>query len=95
MIQERRLGADLAAYDEAVVRSLARIEGMGKLVADLLDLTRIESGQKSRQLAPLDLAAAARTAIDNVAPAAQARNIALAPPRRRPGGTRPTPARST
>ena len=39
---------------------------MHKLIADLLDLTQIESGKKNRQLAAVDLRAAAQAAVDTV-----------------------------
>lgn len=77
MIRGRTLGTDIQAYAEPVDRSLVRIEGMRKLIADLLDLTRIESGQKNRQLVGLDLAAAVQAALDAVRPEAAGRNITL------------------
>jgi len=64
-------------YDDVVRRCLARIGGMRKLIADLLDLTRIESGQKPRELGEVDVCEAARTAIEMVTPDADARGIAL------------------
>ena len=59
ILQNHQLGDDLAAYDELVARSLTRMDGMRKLIADLLDLTQIESGEKNRELTQVDLAAAA------------------------------------
>ena len=38
-----------------VERSLLRLDGMKKLIFDLLDLTRIESGQKQRSFADVDV----------------------------------------
>ena len=58
-------------------RCLIRAEQMRKLILDLLDLTRIESGLKKRELAEVDLAEAARAAIETVAAASQERRIAL------------------
>ena len=43
-------------------RSLTRLDGMRKLILDLLDLTRIESGQKQRELAAVDLREVGREA---------------------------------
>ena len=60
-------------------RALVRTEGMRKLIVDLLDLTRIESGQKRRELVAADLREVARAAIETVAPAAAARGIAIEP----------------
>jgi two-component system, sensor histidine kinase and response regulator len=77
MLKTRQLGGDLAAYDEMIGRSLTRIDGMQKLIHDLLDLTQIESGRKNRQLVELDLRAAAQAAIDAVQVEAAARAIAI------------------
>lgn len=77
MLKDHALGEDLGAYAEIVGRSLARMEGMRKLIADLLDLTQIESGQKNRQPAAIDLRAAALVAIDAAKPDSTARNITI------------------
>ena len=53
------------------------MEGMRKLIADLLDLTQIESGQKNRELTPVDLAAAAAAAIEAVATQAAQRTVTV------------------
>lgn len=78
ILQTRTLGADLRAYDSVVERCLVRCEGMRKMIYDLLDLTRIESGQRQRNLRTVDVRAAAQTAIDTATPDAQARRIAIA-----------------
>jgi len=77
MIQERTLGDKLDAYQEVGGRSMVRSEGMGKLIADLLDLTTIESGQRTRQFVPLDVAEVARASIETLQPAAKDRNITV------------------
>jgi len=48
----------------AVDRSLVRLDGMPSSSVDLLDLTRIESGQKAREFALVDVAEVARAAIE-------------------------------
>ncbi len=60
-----------------VERSLLRLDGMKKLIFDLLDLTRIESGQKQRVFADVDLRAAAATAIELFQVEATPRDIAV------------------
>jgi signal transduction histidine kinase len=77
LMRDHTLGADLHAYGKAVDRSLQRLDQMRKLIGDLLDMTRLESGQKTRSLETLDLAAAARDALDVVRTEAAARSIAL------------------
>jgi len=64
ILRDRTLGGDLDQYGEVVSRSLARIGQMKKLISDLLEMTRLESGKKERTLEDVDLAAAAREAIE-------------------------------
>ena len=78
LIQERTAGNDLGAYDRMVGRSLVRLEGMRKLIFDLLDMTRIESGQKSRVLEELDVRDVAREAAETCALEASGRRITIA-----------------
>jgi signal transduction histidine kinase len=59
-------------------RSLIRTEGMRKLIGDLLDMTRIESGRKRRDFADVDVAGVARMAIETAMPEAVRRHIAIA-----------------
>jgi signal transduction histidine kinase len=47
-----------------IERSLLRLDGMKKLIFDLLDLTRIESGQKQRVFTDVDLAAVVANCVD-------------------------------
>ena len=60
-----------------IERSLMRLDGMRKLIFDLLDLTRIESGQKQRELARLDVRSAAQAAIDLFTAEAEGRGITV------------------
>ncbi|MCE5278500.1 MAG: ATP-binding protein [Planctomycetaceae bacterium] len=83
IMKDRTAGNELAAYDHMVDRSMVRLDGMQKLIFDLLDLTRIESGQKAREMTAVDAVAAARDAIEAQAAAAAPRKIVLelhAPP---------------
>ena len=66
LLRDHTLGEELDKYDEMVQRSLLRIDQMRKLISDLLDMTRLESGQKSRVLEDMDLVEAARQAIELV-----------------------------
>ena len=75
--KDRTAGDDAAAYAQMLDRSLVRIEGMRKLIFDLLDLTRIESGQKQRHFAEADVREIAETAIQGVGPEAEARGITV------------------
>ncbi len=64
IMRDRSLGAKLEDYDHLVGRSMIRLDGMRKLIMDLLDLTRIESGQKKRELAPVDVCAVAAQVLE-------------------------------
>ena len=77
MIQERAVGDKLQDYDRMVDRCLIRIEGMRKLISDLLDLTSIESGQRHRTLTSVDLLEVARQSAENVRAEMERRNISL------------------
>jgi signal transduction histidine kinase len=83
LLQDRSLGEALPAYDEIIGRCQDRLQGMRRLILDLLDMTRLESGDLPRELKSLDLVAVAGTCLENVRAAAAARGIALhltAPP---------------
>ena len=58
-------------------RSLIRLEGMRKMILDLLDLTHIESGKKKRDITQIDVRDIAQLAIEGVAPDADQRHIAI------------------
>ena len=77
LMKSRQLGDALSAYEEMIDRSLARIDGMHKLIRDLLDLTQIESGRRSRLLAAVDLSVVARSSVEAVQAEAASRNIAV------------------
>lgn len=75
IVRDRTAGDDPAVYDQMLDRSLVRLEGMRKLVLDLLDLTRIESGNKNRQIESLDVTEIARHCVEGVLPEADGRGI--------------------
>ncbi len=54
-VRQKAAGDDQAAHDHMLDRSLIRLSGMRKMIMDLLDLTRIESGKKRRELSTVDL----------------------------------------
>ncbi len=77
LLRDHTLGDSVAAYGSAVSRSLARLDQMRKLIVDLLDMTRLESGQKQRTIETVDLVAAVTDALDVVREEAGRRGIAL------------------
>ena len=64
ILKDRSLGDKFEDYDHLVNRSMLRLDGMRKLIMDLLDLTQIESGQKKRALEPLDVGAVAAQVLE-------------------------------
>ncbi len=77
IMTDRIAGDDVAGYDPMIERSLLRIDGMRKLIVDLLDLTHIESGQKARSLASVKLREVVDDAVEKVKTDAAARHITL------------------
>ncbi|MFW5857018.1 MAG: ATP-binding protein [Planctomycetota bacterium] len=77
IVRDQTAGDDPAVYDQMVHRSIDRIGGMRKLILDLLDLTRIESGEKVREVGPVDLRPILDRALETAAPAAEERGIAV------------------
>ncbi len=76
--RDRTVGDDQAVYDQMLDRSLLRLEYMRKLIMDLLDMTRLESGVKRRDLTEINLREVAAAALENVTPDATRRGIVLA-----------------
>lgn len=66
LLRDRVMGPEVEKYAKVVDRSLKRLEQMRKLIADLLDMTRIESGEKRRSLEEIDLTEAARASLETV-----------------------------
>jgi signal transduction histidine kinase len=78
ILKDGSAGSDPAVVRQVVERALARTEGMRKLIVDLLNLTRIESGQKRRELTEVDLREVAEAAIDTIAATAASRRLSVA-----------------
>ena len=64
LLRDKTLGDQLAPYGELVDRSLLRLDQMSKMIRDLLDMTRMESGEKNRVLESLDLVSCTREALE-------------------------------
>jgi len=77
LFQDQTLGKNLPDYQDITERCLTRLEQMRKLIADLLDMTRIESGEKSRHLGTVDLCAAVARAVELINVEASERDISV------------------
>ena len=60
-----------------ISRCTIRIDQMRKLITDLLETTRIESGQSKREFEQVDLIGVVNMAVETVLPEAEARDIAI------------------
>lgn len=77
IMKEKQVGDSVDDYMEMINRSMERIKGMRNLIFDLLDLTRIESGKKTRDLRSVDMHDIAKEVIATVEPLAIQRNIQI------------------
>lgn len=77
LLDGKIMGDSITNYEKPVKRSLVRIDGMRKLIFDMLDLTRIESGSKQRELREINLSAQVREIVETHQVVANERNITL------------------
>lgn len=68
---------DPEVTNRVVKRSIRRLEGMRKMIFDLLDLTRIESGQKNRDLVEVNLTEIIQQVMETFAQDAEDRGISI------------------
>jgi signal transduction histidine kinase len=78
ILKDGTAGTDPGVQAQVIERALARAGGMRRLISELLDLTRIESGQKRREFADVDLREVAQSALDALASAAADQKLTLA-----------------
>jgi signal transduction histidine kinase len=77
-IMERHIvGDSLSSYDDYIKRSLIRIGDMEKLIFDLLDLTRIESGEKKRELANISIKGVIEQSFENYKEMAEDKGVEI------------------
>jgi two-component system sensor histidine kinase/response regulator len=77
ILKDGTAGDDPEVVSRVIERALTRTEGMRKLIVDLLNLTRIESGQKRRELVEADLREVALASVETVSAAAAGRGITV------------------
>jgi signal transduction histidine kinase len=75
IILEKQAGNSVDDYKMMLERCLERLKGMRSLISDLTDLSRIESGEKSRQIINVDLHDIARSVADTVEPMAGQKHV--------------------
>lgn len=77
MMNDKQFGNDINAYKEMIDRSLERINGMRSLIMDLLDLTKIESGQPVQHMQAVDITRIALISMDTMRPYAIQKDVDL------------------
>jgi two-component system, sensor histidine kinase and response regulator len=77
ILKDGSAGTDPAVIGQVIERALVRAGGMRRLISELLDLTRIESGKKRREMTDVDIREVAQGAIDGVAQSAAGRGITI------------------
>ncbi len=77
IMMDKVLGENINDYDTMIQRSNVRIIGMKKMISDLLDLTKIESGQKKREVKNCQLKPIIERAIETAKPAADDKDITI------------------
>ncbi len=77
IMKEKLAGDTIDDYEEMINRSLERIKGMRLLITDLLDLTKIESDKKNKNLKKLNMTEIASNSKEIVSPMATQKNIQI------------------
>ncbi|MCP4218184.1 MAG: response regulator [bacterium] len=77
IMDKKMLGDTVDKYENMVARSLKRLNGMQKMILDILDLTRIESGRKHHELTEVNVVEVAHDSIDGVLQDAKERGITV------------------
>ncbi|MBP7795155.1 MAG: response regulator [Elusimicrobiales bacterium] len=77
LVDERIKGDDLSAYDSMISRSIERIVSMRKLIMDILDLTRLESGRGKRVIENISLKDITDSVVDGLKPSAEKKNVSI------------------
>lgn len=77
IMKDKQAGDNIDAYKVMIDRSIERMKGMRSLIIDLLDLTKLESGKKTREMKKVDLSDIIRIAKDTMEPLAIQRNVKI------------------
>lgn len=77
MLQDKQFGDDLNNYNQVIDRTMKRIKGMHNLILDMLDLTKVETGNVKRNIKEINLLDSVNSAIDTMQPYAIQRDVAI------------------
>jgi signal transduction histidine kinase len=77
LMNEKTLGSDIEKYEQIIKKCISRSEYMRKLIYDLLEMTKIESNKRVRELKVLNLYEIACQSIENSSTEAIKNNISI------------------
>ena len=77
ILRDGTAGNDPATVERMLDRSMVRLQGMRKLIYDLLDMTRIESGTKPREFVDVDLREIADRTVETMLPEARKHEVGI------------------
>ncbi len=77
IMNDKQVGNDIASYEKMISRSLERIKSMRNLIMDMLDFTKIESGEKNRNITETDIIQIAKIALDSIEPLVLQKKISV------------------
>ncbi|MDR3046401.1 MAG: response regulator [Bacteroidales bacterium] len=77
IMKDKQLGDNIDDYMTMIDRSGERIRGMRSLIMDMLDLTRLESGKKSREVTKIDLVEIMKISRDTMLPMAIQKGVKI------------------
>lgn len=77
IMKDKQVGESIDDYKVMIDRSIERINGMRTLIFDLLDLTKLESGKKNREMSKVDVVEIAKIAMASIEPAAIQKHVKL------------------
>lgn len=77
VMKDRLAGNNVEAYDEMINRSLERLKGMRLLISDLLDLTKIESDKKNKDVKRVNITEIMVTSGEIISPMATQKNVKI------------------
>jgi len=77
ILKDGSVAKDETTTQRIIDRSMIRLDGMRKLIVDLLDLTRLESGQKNRDKVDVDLCELVKSSFETNDVLAKERNITM------------------
>ncbi len=77
IMEGKMKGEEISNYDDMVDRSIMRLGGMRRLIMDLLDLTKIDTGVKTRNIEKVNIKENVAFCVDGVKNMAEEKNVKI------------------